>query len=227
VARRFKAKQLAVVVAPSDTTAPTVPTNVTASSLTASGFTVSWSASTDAVGVTGYDVQIDGASYATPTGTSVAVTGRAASTAYSVRVRARDAAGNWSALSTAITATTSAAATPVNLFTTQTPTSTDLNDNTAMTLSTRFVSDADGSVTGVRFYRAASSPTSAIGLLYSDAARSLPGPRSGRCRRVGTRSHSRPRLRSRQARTTALPTGRPTRTSAPVRSSPHPSSTIT
>ncbi len=91
-----------------DTTAPTVPTNVTATSVADASFTVSWTASTDAVGVTGYDVQINGSSYATPVSNTVSVTGRSSSTAYTVRVRSRDAAANFSALSTAITVTTTA-----------------------------------------------------------------------------------------------------------------------
>lgn len=89
-----------------DLVAPTVPTGVAASSTTSTTTTISWTASTDAVGVTGYDVQFNGISKGTPTGTSLAVTGLTASTAYTVRVRARDAAGNWSSLSTAITVTT-------------------------------------------------------------------------------------------------------------------------
>lgn len=93
-----------------DTTVPSVPTGLASSSITSSGFTVSWSASTDDVAVTGYEVFIGGVSYATPTGTSQVVTGRAASTAYSVTVRARDAAGNWSAQSSALSVTTSAGA---------------------------------------------------------------------------------------------------------------------
>jgi len=157
--------------AATDTSWPTVPTNVVASNIASASFALAWSASTDAVGVTGYEVQVNGTSYATPTGTSVTVTGLTPATAYSVRVRARDAAGNWSALSTAITVTTAAATSsaPVNLFSSQTPTTPDLNDNQSITLATRFMSDADGNVTGVRFYRAATAPTSVIGLLYSDA----------------------------------------------------------
>jgi hypothetical protein len=159
-----------VVVA--DTTAPTVPTNVTASAITSSGFTVSWTASTDDFGVTGYSVQVDGTTYGTTTGaTTLAVSGRAASAGYAVRVQARDAAGNFSGLSTAITVTTVAASNtaPVSLFTAQTPATTDATDGQGITLSTRFTSDLDGNVTGVRFYRAATAPTSVIGLLYSDA----------------------------------------------------------
>lgn len=94
--------------ASSDTTPPTVPTDLSASSITASGFTLTWTASTDAVGVTGYRVLIDGVQYALPTDTSQVVTGRVASTAYDITVQARDAAGNWSAESSEITVTTSA-----------------------------------------------------------------------------------------------------------------------
>lgn len=92
----------------SDVTAPTVPTGLSSSSITASGFTVSWTASTDAVGVTGYRVLLDGVEYALPTGTSQVVTGRTASVTYGVTVQARDAAGNWSAESAELDVTTSA-----------------------------------------------------------------------------------------------------------------------
>lgn len=92
----------------SDVTAPTVPTGLSSSSITASGFTVSWGASTDAVGVTGYRLLLDGVQYALPTGTSQVVTGRTASVTYGVTVQARDAAGNWSAESAELDVTTSA-----------------------------------------------------------------------------------------------------------------------
>lgn len=94
--------------ASSDTTPPTVPTGLAASSITAAGFTLTWTASTDAIGVTGYRVLLDGVQYALPSGTSQVVTGRTASTAYDVTVQARDAAGNWSAESAELTVTTSA-----------------------------------------------------------------------------------------------------------------------
>ncbi len=90
----------------SDSQAPSVPTNLAASSITSSGFTLSWNASTDNVGVTGYEVFRNGASIGTTASTSLAVTGLAASTAYSMSVRARDAAGNNSATSTALSVTT-------------------------------------------------------------------------------------------------------------------------
>lgn len=90
-----------------DVTAPSVPGNLAASSITATTLTLTWDASTDAVGVTEYEVQQRPASgvngdyvtigtVAAPTVT-LAVTGLIAATEYRFRVRAKDAAGNASA----------------------------------------------------------------------------------------------------------------------------------
>lgn len=95
----------------SDTTAPTVPSGLASSAITTTGFTVTWTASTDTVGVTGYELFIGGVSYGTSVGNSLAVTGRTPGTAHSVTVRARDAAGNWSAQSSALVVNTLAAST--------------------------------------------------------------------------------------------------------------------
>ncbi|MCU0353126.1 MAG: fibronectin type III domain-containing protein, partial [Cytophagales bacterium] len=92
-----------------DTQAPTVPGGLASSNVTSTGFTLSWTASTDNVGVTGYEIFRNGTSIGTSTSTSYSVTGLTASTAYSMTVRARDAAGNNSAQSNALSVTTSAA----------------------------------------------------------------------------------------------------------------------
>jgi endoglucanase len=99
-----------------DITAPTKPGTPTASGLTSTGVTLSWAASTDAVGVTGYDVlRLGGTAgpvvVATATGTSAAVTGLTASTAYQFAIRARDAAGNLSVLSDPVAVTTTGTST--------------------------------------------------------------------------------------------------------------------
>lgn len=91
-----------------DTTAPSVPTGLAASGVTQTSLTLSWSASSDNVGVTGYDVYRDGSLYTSVSGTSTSVTGLTASTTYAFRVRAKDAAGNNSAQSTALNVTTAA-----------------------------------------------------------------------------------------------------------------------
>jgi chitodextrinase len=92
-----------------ENTAPTVPDGLAASNVTASSLTLSWTASTDNVGVTGYKVLRNGAQVGTSTSTSYADTGLAASTTYSYTVQAYDTAGNISAASTALSVPTLAA----------------------------------------------------------------------------------------------------------------------
>src|SRR5204863_423328 len=77
-----------------DTTPPTTPTGLTATVAGSTGANLSWSASTDNVGVTGYIVRRNGVQVATPATTSFADTGLSAATTYSYTVAARDAAGN-------------------------------------------------------------------------------------------------------------------------------------
>ncbi len=77
-----------------DTQAPSTPTNVTASNVTQTSADISWNASSDNVGVTGYDVYVDGSLDGSTASTSYSVSGLTASTSYSVSVRAKDAAGN-------------------------------------------------------------------------------------------------------------------------------------
>lgn len=88
-----------------DITPPSAPENVTVSYLTSTSVRLSWSASTDNVGVTGYFVDVSTADTFTSfvSGWSSAnvnnvltidVTGLSANTAYYMRVRAYDAAGN-------------------------------------------------------------------------------------------------------------------------------------
>ncbi|MEU2782601.1 glycoside hydrolase family 6 protein [Streptomyces sp. NPDC007110] len=94
---------------PGDTTAPTAPAGLRATAKTASSVSLAWTAATDDVGVTGYDVYRDGTRVGSPsTGTTYTDTGLSAATAYSYTVRARDAAGNVSAASAALSVTTEA-----------------------------------------------------------------------------------------------------------------------
>lgn len=93
-----------------DTTAPSVPAGLVATSVTSSSINLSWNASTDnpgGSGVAGYDVYRNGTLVGSPAGTSFSSTGLAASTTYTFRVRARDNAGNASAQGTQVSATTS------------------------------------------------------------------------------------------------------------------------
>ncbi len=116
----YSAVASATTQATPDTQAPTVPANVNAAAVSSSQISVTWNASTDNVGVTGYRVErCQGAGcttfgqVGTPTGTSFTDAGLSASTSYSYRVRATDAAGNLSGFSTVASATTPAAAAPI------------------------------------------------------------------------------------------------------------------
>jgi YD repeat-containing protein len=84
-----------------DTIAPSAPTGVTATAASATQINLTWTASTDDAGVTGYRVErCQGAGcstftqIATPTGTTYSDTGLSPFTSYSYQVKAVDAAGN-------------------------------------------------------------------------------------------------------------------------------------
>ncbi len=94
-----------------DTTPPSAPTGLTATSVTSNAASLSWNASTDNVGVTGYDVYNGTLVAITVTTTSATVTGLAPSTSYAFTVRARDAAGNVSSPSASVGVQTAAGST--------------------------------------------------------------------------------------------------------------------
>jgi chitodextrinase len=91
-----------------DTTAPSEPTSLTASAVTASSANLSWTASTDNVGVTSYEVLRDGAVIGTSTNTSFVATGLSPETQYDFVVTAKDDVGNTSAPSNTVTIITDA-----------------------------------------------------------------------------------------------------------------------
>jgi chitodextrinase len=140
-----------------DTTPPTAPTNVAATAASASQINLTWTASTDNVGVTGYIIKRcsgAGCSNFAQVGTSPSTTysdsGLAASTSYSYQMYATDAAGNVSAASNTATAVTSTPDTtpptaPSNLTATATSSS-------QITLGWTLSTDNVG-VTGYLIYR--------------------------------------------------------------------------
>ncbi|MGH3128837.1 MAG: hypothetical protein ACRDPX_13035 [Gaiellaceae bacterium] len=87
-----------------DTTVPSVPIGLAASVQKGRKVSLTWNASTDNVGVTGYEVSRNGTLVGSPTGTSYG--DRPGRGTFTYQVRARDAAGNRSALSTGVTVTT-------------------------------------------------------------------------------------------------------------------------
>jgi chitodextrinase len=156
---------------PTDNIAPTAPGQPTASAITATGVTLTWTASTDAVGVTGYDVfrgttKVNATSI---TGLTYNVTGLTASTAYSFTVKARDAAGNISAASTARSVTTLAApATDVIAPTAPGQPTASAITAAGVTLTWAASTDAGG-VTGYDVFRGTTQVNTALvtGLTYN------------------------------------------------------------
>jgi endoglucanase len=89
-----------------DTTPPSTPAGLAATATTSSSVSLSWTASTDDVGVTGYDVFRGGTLVGTTAGPTYTDTGLSPSTAYTYTVKAYDAAGNLSPASAALTVAT-------------------------------------------------------------------------------------------------------------------------
>jgi hypothetical protein len=105
--------------ASTDTQAPTTPTNLSATAVSSSQINLSWTPSTDNIGVTGYRIYRCQGAGCTPTAqlTTVATnsysnTGLDANTTYVYRVAAYDAAGNISGQSSSASAITETAKIP-------------------------------------------------------------------------------------------------------------------
>jgi chitodextrinase len=91
-----------------DITPPSAPANLSATGVSSTQVNLTWTASTDNVGVTGYNIYRNGALAGTSTTTTYSDTGLSPNTAYSYYVKARDAAGNVSAVSGTVAASTQA-----------------------------------------------------------------------------------------------------------------------
>ncbi|UHO40858.1 endonuclease [Chryseobacterium capnotolerans] len=91
-----------------DNQAPTTPTNLATNTPTSNSISLSWTASTDNVGVTGYDIYVNNTFKSTVSGTSTTATvsGLLPLTQYSFYVIAKDAFGNTSPQSNTVTGTT-------------------------------------------------------------------------------------------------------------------------
>jgi chitodextrinase len=81
-----------------DTTPPSTPIGLTASNLTQTSLTLNWNASTDNVGVAGYDLYDNGSKSGSATSTSFNFGNLTCGTSHTLGVVAYDAAGNRSSL---------------------------------------------------------------------------------------------------------------------------------
>ncbi|MFD0820903.1 PQQ-dependent sugar dehydrogenase, partial [Micromonospora zhanjiangensis] len=115
-----------------DTQPPTAPTGLTAT-VSGTDVTLTWTAATDNVAVTGYDIRRDGVTVGSVAGTATnppatrfTDTGLAADTDYAYTVVARDAQGNVSTASAAVSAHTGSTCTSPVCGTTEITTERDL-----------------------------------------------------------------------------------------------------
>jgi endonuclease I/chitodextrinase len=111
-----------------DTESPTVPTDLTISNITTFSVDVSWTAATDNIAVTSYDVFVNGALKTNVTTTSTTISNLDSNTMYSFSVLAKDITNNVSAQTSAVNANT--------LEDTQaptTPTNTTISNQTGST----------------------------------------------------------------------------------------------
>lgn len=148
-----------------DSIPPSVPGGLSASASSWSTVNLSWSASTDNVGVAGYRIYRGGSQIGTSAGNSYSDTTTAPSSSYSYTVSAYDAAGNNSGQSSAASATTPAPPAP------SAPTglaATAVAD-TQMNLSWSAASDAGGpGLAGYKVYRNGTQIGTTSGTSYSD-----------------------------------------------------------
>jgi len=130
------AQAVVTVIPAPDTNAPTIPTSLSATPVSTSQINLAWTASTDNVGVTGYQVFRNGTKLATTAGNSYADTGLSAATTYTYTVAASDAAGNVSAQSTPTSATTQALTSPPSML----QTTASINDSAGVSIQQAFSS---------------------------------------------------------------------------------------
>ena len=97
---------------PGDNTAPAAPTGIAQTAASQTTVSVSWNTSTDNVGVTGYDLFLNGAQVASTPGTAHTFSGLSCGQTYTVGVEAFDAGANRSARSAASASTSSCPVTP-------------------------------------------------------------------------------------------------------------------
>jgi chitodextrinase len=128
---------------------PSVPMGVAMSANTVTTIDVSWTASTDDVGVTGYKVYRNGTQVGTSTTTTYHDTGLVPGTAYTYTVSAYDAAGNNSAQSAASSFSTLPDTTPPTV-----PGTPSLSSRTMTSISLGWTASTDNvAVTGYKVFR--------------------------------------------------------------------------
>jgi chitodextrinase len=147
-----------------DQTAPSIPTGLNMASHTDTSIGLSWTASTDNVGVTGYKVFRNGTQIATPATTSYTDTGLTPNTTYTYTIAANDAAGNTSSQSTGV-----AAATLPDTTVPSTPGTPTLGTRTMTSISMNWTASTDDvAVVGYKVFRNGTQIATSNTTSYSD-----------------------------------------------------------
>ena len=157
-------------VIPTAPVAPSAPTNVTALPASSQAL-VSWTAPSSNGGspITGYTITpFVGSTAQTPfqvtngSATSATVSGLTNGTAYTFTVSATNSVGTGPA------STASSSVTPEDtIFDFATPITIDSGDSSSVELGVKFTADTGGSITGIRFYKAAANTGTHIGSLWT------------------------------------------------------------
>ena len=164
-----------------DTTSPTAPANLHATSVSTSQINLFWTASSDDVGVQSYAVERCAGSgcdafaqVANSSGAAYSDIRLSANTIYRYRVRAMDFAGNRSSFSSSVNAATQNPAPPTtgtySVFTFETPVGSTTDCGTCdYELGMKFQSSVDGEITAVRFYKSTSETGTHVGNIWSSS----------------------------------------------------------
>lgn len=152
----------AAYAGPADAIAPSAITDLAATGTSFTSTNLAWTASTDNVAVTGYDVYQGTTLKATVTTTSYAVTGLTPGTAYSFSVKAKDAAGNLSLASNVVDVTTLSDTTVPTTVVLSASGTTAASTNLSWTAATDNVG-----VTGYEVYQGATLKATVTTLTYA------------------------------------------------------------
>jgi chitodextrinase len=149
-----------------DTTPPSVPGSLNAATATQNSVTLTWSASTDNTGVSGYTVYNGASSVGSTGATSFTVSGLTCGTNYTLSVDAYDAAGNRSAKASVATTTSACPAADTTPPSAPTGLAVSSPTQTSITLSWNASTDNVG-VAGYGRYRNGSLVSNATGTSFT------------------------------------------------------------
>jgi chitodextrinase len=157
------------VVSAADSTSPSTPNGLTVPAAMLGSISLSWNASSDNVGVLGYDLFLNGSRIGTTPGTNYTFTGLSCGTSYTLGVDAYDAAGNTSGRTTVIASTRSCNSQPLlDDQPPMTPTGLNVSGTTTTAISLGWKASPDNvGVAGYDLFRNNTRVGSSAGTSYS------------------------------------------------------------